>query len=279
MMDLHIHSTYSDGTFTPKEIIDKAVEKNLKLISITDHDNIDCLEESKKYTKEKNINFLSGIELSSDYEGKDIHILGYFLNENDKKFIDKLQELKNERESRTEKIIKRLNQFKINITYQDVLNESKSDLISRSHIAGALLKKGYVKTRGEAFSRYLGDSGLAYFPKTNFKVEEAVKLIKSNGGLAVIAHPALAPFGHDKMNILIRKLMKIGLDGVEVFYPSFSKKELEFYKKYAKKNNLILTGGSDFHGNNREGIDIGDSKIEKEAFDKFYELYETRLVK
>ncbi len=271
MIDLHIHTTCSDGTYTPEEVVELAKEKKLEVIAITDHDTIDGVKRGAKKAKELGIEFINGIELSTNYQGKEIHILGYFLNLDDEKLVNKLQELRNQRVTRTDKIIEQLKEYKIEITKEEVMKEVKGDLISRTHIASVLLKKGYVDTRKAAFRRYLGDTGAAYVPRRNFTPIDAVKMLKENGALAFIAHPKLIPWGEKKTFKLVDELKEIGLDGLETYYPSFREIDKIYYKKMCEKRGMIPSGGSDFHGGNRNNISLGIANVQNEVYEKMVE--------
>lgn len=273
MIDLHIHTTCSDGTYSPEEVVELAREKNLEVIAITDHDTIDGVERGAKKAKEFGIEFINGIELSTNYQGKEIHILGYFLNLKDEKLVNKLQELRNQRITRTDEIIEKLKEFRIEISKEEVMKEVKGDLISRTHIASVLLKKGYVNTRKAAFRRYLGDRGAAYVPRKNFTPMDAVKLLKENGALAFIAHPKLIPWGEKKTFKLVDELKSMGLDGLETYYPSFSEIDKVYYKKMCEKRGMIPSGGSDFHGGNRKNISLGIANVQNEVYENMLKRF------
>ena len=267
LVDFHIHTLFSDGTYTPEEIAETAFKNGIKAFAITDHDSVDGIERGRAAALKEGIEFISGIEFSTDFLGKEIHILGYFLNEKDPELLNTLEMLRIEREERTIKIIKKLNELKIGITEEDVKKEVTRDLISRNHIASALLKKGFVKPRGEAFYRYLGSSGAAYIPKTSFPPEKAVEAIKKNGGVAVLAHPKLIPLGQGKFNELLELLGSYGLDGIETYYPGHEIKDINIYKRIAFERGMIVTGGSDFHGLNRDDIAIRGANVPMEVYE------------
>lgn len=268
MIDLHTHSTCSDGTLEPEELVERAKKNGVEAMALTDHDTFDGIKRARKKAEELGIEFICGIEFSTDYDGKDIHVLGYFIDENNPKVNSKLKELKKEREERTYKIIEKLNQLKLKLTIEEVMEEVTGDLISRTHIASAMMKKGYVYRRSEAFNQYLGMRGRAYFPKEGLKTVDAVKMIREAGGFSSLAHPKLIPYGHEKMLQLIDELKENGLDALEIYYPNFSLKDIAYYKRIAEERDLLFTGGSDFHGLNREGIDVACSGIDKELFQK-----------
>ena len=268
LYDFHIHTTCSDGTFTPEEVVCMAKERQLSAIAITDHDTVSGLEAGAEKAKEVGIDFINGIEFSTEYYGKEVHIVGLFLNIKDEKFLSKIEQLRKDRVIRAEETIRKLEQYKIFITMEDILKEAKGDVIGRMHIANVLYKKGYVRDRKEAFAMYLGDHCSAYVPKKNLTPKEAVKIIKDNGGLSFIAHPKLITLGQEKVIALIDELCGEGLDGLEAFYPSFSDIDTGYYKRIAETRGILTGGGSDFHGKNRDDVGIGSIKLPEDILEK-----------
>lgn len=274
--DFHIHTTFSDGTFTPEEVVLLAYKKNIKVLAVTDHDTIAGLDIAKKKAEEVGITFINGIEFSTEHFGKEVHIIGLFLNIEEEGFLKKLEQLKTDRIARAEETIRKLKNCKIDITMDEIMKEAKGDVVGRMHIANVLYKKGFVDGRKEAFSMYLGDHGAAYVPKKNLSPEEAVKIIKENGGLAFVAHPKLITLGQEKIVALIDKLCEVGLDGIEVYYPGFSMIETAYYKRIASDRNLIVSGGSDFHGSNRIEVNIGNVEMPEDTYEKMSERLKKR---
>lgn len=272
LVDLHSHTTKSDGTFTPKELLDRAKEKGLKVISITDHDCVDGLDEANVYAKEIGLELVNGIEFSTEYLENEIHILGYFIDYKNEKLKDLLYELKNERLIRAKKIIEKLAKYKVIITMDDILKHVEKDLISRSHIANAIMDKGYCYDKGDVFKQYLGIHGVAYIPKKVLTPVEAVKIIKEVGGVASLAHPKYIELGGEKMRNFIEILKGAGLDAIECNYPSFSDTETKWFTELAEEYQLLITGGSDFHGGNRAGVELGDAGLTIEQFNKLKDL-------
>lgn len=267
-VDLHIHSTASDGTFSPRQIVEMAVQKKLKAIALTDHDNIDGLKEAQYYANLHNLEFVDGIEFSCSSFGNEVHILGYFLNLEDKIFINRIQELLKSRDVRNEKIIEKLNKNGIMINIEDVKRESDGNILGRVHFANALIRKNYCKNIDEAFEKFLGKNGLAYEPRINCSPEIVVQYLKENGAFSSLAHPKFVSKDENFILDLIKKLKKYGLNGIEAEYSSFSPEEKRKYKSWAKKFDLIITGGSDFHGDNREYLSLGDAGLNYEQFEK-----------
>ena len=264
--DLHSHTSASDGTYTSKELIERAKNNGLKGIAITDHDTVDGLEEGKKEAEKLGIEFIPGIEFSCIYEEKDVHILGYFLDYKNEKLSEELEKLKKSREEGNREIIRKLNLYKVRITEEDILQEAKGNIVSKAHIANVMMAKGYSYTRGSAFKEYLGSTGVAYVKRKDFPPEKGIELVKMAGGIAILAHPKLISTNENFIEKLIIDLKNKGLDGIEVEYGSFTKEDMIKYSKLAKELNLLITGGSDFHGLNREGVDLGDGGINTENY-------------
>ncbi|WP_432204767.1 PHP domain-containing protein [Cetobacterium somerae] len=262
--DLHTHTTYSDGTFTVRELLNRAKYLGLKGIAITDHDTMEGIPEGKKISKELDLDFIPGIEFSCSYEGYEIHILGYFLNEKSEKLTSKLIELKKARKERNEKIIKKLNNLGLKITVEEIEKEATGAIVSRAHICNVMMNKGFVYSKGEAFKQYLGRDGVAYVEKGSSNPLEIIKLIKECNGISALAHPSLVCNSREKTEKILDILIEAGLDGLEVEYSSYTPKETKYYRQLATKKNLLKVGGSDFHGGNRTGVDIAKASIDKE---------------
>lgn len=242
-VDLHIHTLYSDGAYTPSQIIARAKDMGLEIISITDHDTVDGLEEAIEVGKELGIEVIPGVELSSNINGTDIHILGYFINWRDEDFRENLKIFKNMREQRARRIVKKLNEHNIKIKFEEVLEIAKSSPISRVHIASALVIEGYAENLYEAFNKYLGTTGIAYERNIEVSPKKAIKLIAKAGGLSFLAHPGKYINENDIFN-----LIELGIDGIEVIHPSHTDDMVKYYREVASEYFLLESGGSDFHG-------------------------------
>jgi predicted metal-dependent phosphoesterase TrpH len=267
MVDLHMHSTFSDGTFTPTELVERAYKNNVKVMSITDHDNVDGLSEGRKAAEKLGITFIDGIEISANFNGKDVHILGYFLNLEDVEFTKWLKELQDKRYNRILKMIEKLKKIGIDITIEETVEESTGNVVGRPHIAKLIIKKGFATTMDEVFDKYLGDGKVAYIPKIGVDAVEVVKKLKKNGAIVSLAHPHLISYPDDTVINIIDLLKENGLDGLELYYPNIDIFKKNKFMKIAKKRKLIITGGSDFHGLNRVGIDIGNGNIPLEVYE------------
>lgn len=268
--DLHTHTVNSDGTYTVEELILLAKEKGLKAVAITDHDTVDGIlddEKIKRYEEKYDIKIIKGIEMSCNLDGKDVHILGYFLNLNDKDFLNELTRIADIRNERNEKIIKKLESLNLPVTMEELKNITKGNIISKAHFAEVMLKKKYVTSKSDAFKNYLGKNGAAFVEKRNYKPCDAVDILVKNGAFVSLAHPKLISKDNLYVEKLLVELTSHGLKGIETNYYSFSKKDKEFYISLAEKYNLIITGGSDFHGMNRLEVSLGDTGLNEIEFE------------
>jgi len=249
IVDLHVHTNKSDGTFSPIEVVREAKSQNIKYLSITDHDTIDGVKAAQSEAKVQNIFFVTGIEISARYEGGALHILGYDIDINNTVLLNKLKSLQSARKIRNDKILDKLNTLGISISKTSFSDASKStSSLGRPHIANQLLKMGIVKTMDEAFLKFLGKDGSAYVSKEIFFPEETIDMIHQAGGKAVLAHPKTLNLSKPDFKKYLIKLMDFGLDGIEVYSSSHSISQIEFYLNQAKQNGLFSTAGSDFHG-------------------------------
>ena len=240
--DLHTHTTYSDGALPPKLLLDLAHSRQISFIGITDHDTVAGIDEAIKYGKKIGIEVIPGVEISTDIEGTEIHILGYFIDYKDKELNNVLKFFRDERIERAKRIIKKLNKLNIEITLEDVHEFSQNAPICRPHIAKALFKKGYIKNYMQAFQKYIGDDGPAFERKIHVSPQSAIKIINDAGGLSFIAHP-----GNMKDTIL-KNLINLGIDGIEVIHSSHKKYLQKYYTDIVNQYCLLASGGSDFHG-------------------------------
>jgi len=265
--DLHIHTNYSDSTLSPEEIVLKAVDQGLSCIAIADHDTVDGIIPVQKAAASCDLEVVPAIELSSELENQDIHILGYFIDYKSMAFKVKLAEIQDVRIKRIEEMIEKLKVFGIdNITAEEVCELNKSNAVGRPHLAMILEKKGWVKSLQQAFNKYLAEGAPAYVKKYKQTPYEAIELIQKNGGVAVLAHPMVT-----KRDEIIPSLVKAGLRGLEVYYPNCPESVKEYYEKVAKKHNLIATGGSDAHGEGKMNTYIGKAKVSYAAVEQLKE--------
>jgi len=255
--DLHIHTHYSDGTLSCREVIEKAKKKGIKCIAISDHDTFQGIDSAIKIALEFDMEIIAGIELSSELNGKDVHILGYMFDYHSKDFSDRLIAMQDTRVDRMEKMIFKLKELGINnIELEEVCALTKSQSVGRPHLAAILEKKGWVKDMREAFNLYIAEGAPAYVAKFKQTPQEAINLINEFGGASVLAHPMIT-----NIDEMIPSLVEAGLDGLEAFYPDIPLNVINYYKRIAKKHNLLLTGGSDSHGKARGHAKIGRIKL------------------
>ena len=271
--DLHLHSKFSDGLLTPGEVISMINDKNIKIASLTDHDNIAGTKIAEEECGKYGIDFINGIELSSDLDGREVHILGYFIDLESNLLLDYLKEFKGKRIQRIDEMIKKMNKLGLSITLDEILNEySDNNTIGRPHLAEMLKKKGYVKTLQEAFNRYIGDYKYANVRKMNSPIGEIIELIKSFGGISFVAHPAKT-LSYEKLS----EIVKLGIEGIETVHPSHTKSQTESMKVFARSYKLLESGGSDFHGMNKYEYDnAGNFFINSTEVEKIYNYYNNR---
>ncbi len=257
-IDLHLHTLKSDGTLTPKEVIQLAVKNKIKIVSITDHDTIAGIEEAREAADHFEIKLIPGIEISSEYKGGTLHILGYGIDINNKQLLTNLAEFQDIRKNRNVKIVEKLNSLGFNILIDDMFkrfNGIKS--LGRPHIAKMMLDKGYVISIDQAFNKYLGRGKIAFVRKETFTAEESIKIIHDANGLAVLAHPITLNLSGDAFDRFLKKLIGFGLDGMEVYASLHNTNQVDMYKNIALGNDLFISAGSDFHGDIKPDIQVG----------------------
>lgn len=243
-VDLHIHTTASDGYFSPREILLKAVECSLSYIAITDHDTIDGIRQIEGIVLDNAPTVIPGIELSIDLPDNEVHLLGYYINLFNQELCEQLLIITKDRRRRIEKMVAKLNRFGYCITAEDIFSSTPNTTsIGRPCIAKALVKKGYFTTVPEVFRKLLYKNGPAYVPHYKLKPRQAIDIIKRCGGVPILAHPGLV-----KDDKIVIEMIQSGVAGLEVYHPSHSWEQTEKYKKLTERYSLIATGGSDFHG-------------------------------
>ena len=243
-IDLHLHTNFSDGKLSPEKILKLAWENHYEYISITDHDSILGYLEAKKYLAKYPLELISGVEISTNYQSSDVHILAYYFDENNDEFIEMLRKIYDSRYGRAKQIVSNLNQMGIDLKWEDVLKYAgQHKYIGRPHIARALIENGFCKTIKSVFDRCLNNDSPIYVPKYRIDTAYAVDLIQKAGGISVVAHP-----GRLEDDSLLYEFIDMGVEGIEVYYASHSTGQIKFYEQIALENNLIRTGGSDFHG-------------------------------
>jgi len=254
--DLHTHTIESDGTYTPLQLVRKAIARGLSAVAIVDHDTVGAIAEALGEAQGTGLEIIPGIELTAQQDYQEVHILGYFLDYQDKQLLQKLQLVQLSRVTRVYKIVENLKKLGLELNPQTVFDISGRGTVGRMHIARALVQDGWVDSTAEAFRKYIGDKSPAYVLGFCFSPAEAIKLIRDAGGVAVLAHPFML---HN--DALITEFVQCGLQGLEVYYPEHSQSLVNFYLDLAKQLNLLVTGGSDFHGSAKPNIALGAIKI------------------
>jgi predicted metal-dependent phosphoesterase TrpH len=257
-VDLHTHSTASDGSLTPRELVRLAKERGLAAIALTDHDTVDGLPEAMAAGAEFGLEVIPGVEISARHLLGSMHILGYFLDYTSPRLAERLAVLKQARKERNPRIVAKLNALGIPLTLAQVEAVAGGGQVGRPHIARALLVGGYVRDLQEAFDIYLGNQGKAYVSKFRFPPEEALAMIREAGGIPVLAHPfTLNLHTLPDLRRLLQELQPLGLAGVECYYPEHSPEQEALYLRAARDAGLLVTGGSDFHGDNKPEVSLG----------------------
>ncbi len=256
-IDLHVHSNASDGTFTPTELVEYACEKGLSAIALTDHDTVSGIDEAIKACEGKDIKLIPGVELSTEYKGKDIHMLGLFIDYKNKEFIEKLDYFNKLRNDRNRKMCALMQKEGIDISFEKMNELFKDAVLTRAHFARFLLDNGYVSSMKEAFDKYLNEGCSCYVPKVKISPFEAIKIIKAAKGIPIIAHPMLYHFSDMELDQLIKDFKANGLEGIEAIYTLNSDEDEKKLLDLAHKYDLFISGGSDFHGKNKPRTDLG----------------------
>lgn len=257
IIDLHTHSTASDGSMSPIELVRYAKEKGLAAIALTDHDTIGGIQDALAEGDRIGLEVIPGIEISTEYK-PELHILGLFINKYDySKIINSLKVIKEGRDIRNKKIINRLNELGVEISEEEVSLLAVGEITGRPHIAQVLVLKRYVKTLDDAFDKYLGREGLAYFKRFELAPKEGIELIRNAGGIPIMAHPVFLRKSYDELDKLLMELKQYGLAGIEAFYSENTKEDTGKFLRLAIKHDLLVTGGSDFHGTYKTGIELG----------------------
>ena len=262
-VDLHTHSNKSDGSFSPTALVDYAIEKGLLAVALTDHDTADGLAEAISHAEEltraghPSIEVVPGIEFSTKHEDKDVHIVGLYISYDAPDFLAKLQEFVDSRTGRNIKMCHNLQEAGIDITYEKLQERNPDAVITRAHYASYLFEEGYVKSRSEAFARYLGDHTKYFVPREKVTPAQAVELILRVGGIPILAHPPLYHMGKERLDRLVASLKDVGLMGIEAVYSTYTNQDERDMISLADKYDLLLSGGSDFHGANKPNLDLG----------------------
>jgi len=256
-LDLHLHTSHSDGSFTPTGVLELAREAGVTTLAITDHDITTGIPEATLAGQQLGIEVIPGIEISSTFGDSELHMLGYFLDWQDARLNERLSTLRESRHRRNPQIIARLQSLGIDITYDEVRALAGTDSVGRPHIARVLMEKQVVASAKEAFDRFFANGKPAYVPRNLPSPAEAIHWIKAANGLAVLAHPTWIKTTEGTLTDLVRQLKADGLNGVEVHYSTHTARQTREYLSLAKQLGLLVTGGSDFHGITKPDIEVG----------------------
>ncbi|HOW42523.1 MAG TPA: PHP domain-containing protein [Candidatus Omnitrophota bacterium] len=256
LADLHVHTVFSDGTLTPQELIDRAGGIGLAALSVVDHDTVEGVRPSIDAGRRAGIEVLPGIELTAEYGDLEVHILGYLFDDRHPPLLKQLEQLKQNRIQRVHAMLAKLEAMDIHLAAGQVFALSSSGTVSRLHLARAMVQAGITASLWEAFDKYIGDRGPAYVMGFKLTAQEAIALILEAGGVPVLAHPYAL-----RRNALIPELVAFGIKGLEVYYPEHSPSMVEAYLQIARTYNLVVTGGSDFHGQAKPDVKLGSRTV------------------
>ena len=261
LIDLHVHSTYSDGTLTPYELAKLAKDTGLTAFALTDHDTVDGIPDALSACQEFEIELIPGIEFSTEYQGKDIHIVGLELDWKSPRFLSEVHLFQDSRNIRNRKMIAKLHDLgNIDISWEQMEAAFGKAIWTRAHFARYLKDHGYVKEMKEAFSRYIGDDCPYFVPREKVSPAQAVRLIRSTGGIPILAHPLLYRLTEEGILTLIEELKNAGILGIEALYSTHTPEEESFVLRLARRQGLLISGGSDFHGSNKPSISLGTGR-------------------
>jgi len=269
-IDLHLHTTYSDGILDPDDLLVLSREKGYDVISITDHDNIEGYLSVKDKAPDYNLTIIPGVEISSKFEETEVHILAYFFDDTHPSLLSLLDFINENRINRARAIVDKLSGLGVKLDIETLLSTTgKSGIVGRLHIARALVDNNYCSSIREAFDRYLHDRSPAFEPKVTLPAEKTIPMIQSAGGISVLAHP------HKLDNIsVVLGLIDLGINGLEVYCPKSSSYAVSLFEQLAREHELLTTGGSDFHGEQEEFYYYGKFSVPEEAYNEFYAFHE-----
>ena len=276
LIDLHVHSNASDGSLTPSEVAEEAIKAGLKAIALTDHDTVDGIPEILEYTKDKPLEIVPGVELSCYYNNREIHILGFYGDYSNPKLHEALQHLSEQRKNRNIQMVELMQRDGLNVTMEKLLHGNPDSVITRAHFARVLVEEGICKDKDVAFKKYIGVGCKYYLPKPKITCEMAMDILNKYFKASFLAHPLLYKMGYAQIEELIVYLKSLGLNGIEAFHSSNNIYESDKLRSMAIKHDLLISGGSDFHGiikpNIKLGVGRGGMKIQKYLLDKIKEL-------
>lgn len=271
--DLHIHSTASDGKLAPGQVVALGKEMGFRCLALADHDSVGGLEEALAAGNEQGVEVLPCVELSTLYNGGEVHILGYFIDWRSAKLLNKLKQIMDCRIERARQMVDKLGKLGLDVTWEEVISRAGSSFVGRPHIAQVLMDKKYIRELKEAFTEdFIGKDGRAYVERYEISPDEAIEVIRNAGGVAVLAHPGFFKKQLKLDRADMEYLVGRGLQGVEVFHTKHSDEDVKNYKAIAESLNLTITGGSDCHGGNTGEILMGKIKLPYAYVEKLKEL-------
>lgn len=261
LIDLHVHSTASDGTLTPSQLVDEAMLVGISSFALTDHDTVDGIEESLLSAEGKDLEVIPGVELSTEYQNRiEIHILGLFIDHNNRILKERLLTFRDHRDNRNAQMVEALQNEGFQISMPELSQKYEESVITRAHIARYLAESGQLKSIQHAFQKYIGDGKRCYIERDKITPSEAIELIHEAGGIAVVAHPCLYRMKRIECESMFAELKEKGLDGIEAIYSCNLGSDERDFRSLAKKYGLLVSGGSDFHGTNKPYIHFGLGK-------------------
>jgi len=256
-VDLHVHTSYSDGSFTPAEVVRRAVNLGLSALAITDHDGVDGNAEAFAEGAQNGLEVIPGVEMSCNFTPKNVHVIGLFIDPAEERLVATLEEVREYRRLRNPKVLEKLAELGMPIALEEVAAKAKGRTLGRPHIAEVMVEKGYVADFQEAFEKYLAHNKPAYVHRRRLTAEEGIDLIHGAGGLAFLSHPGIYALPARITENMIYKLIRAGLDGVEVYYSDHLPTDTAFLKRIVDEYDLLAAGGTDFHGDVKPGIEVG----------------------
>ena len=258
MIDLHSHTTASDGSCTPTELVALGREVGLAALGVADHDTVDGLEEASAAAAEQGLEFVPGIEISVDYPQGEFHLLGYYVDFRSADFLSRIRYLQDNRVNRNALMVRKMQDLGFDVTLDEIIAESGGGQVGRPHMARVLMNKGYVSSVQEAFDRYLADGKPLHVPKVKLTPPEAIELVHGAGGVAVVAHPKFMEYPTEtELAAELARLKDAGLDGLECYYSQHSEAETAQYLRLAERFGFLVTAGSDFHGVSKPDVPLG----------------------
>jgi predicted metal-dependent phosphoesterase TrpH len=258
MIDLHSHTTASDGSCTPTELVALAARTGLTALGVSDHDTVDGLEEANVAASESGVELVPGIEISVDYPQGEFHLLGYYVDFRNPDFLARIRYLQENRVNRNALMVRKMQDLGFEVTLDEIVAESGGGQVGRPHMARVLVKKGYAASIQDAFDRYLADGQPLHVPKVKLTPPEAIELVHSAGGMAVVAHPKYMEYPTEaELADELGRLKDAGLDGLECYYSQHTEAETEQYLRLARRFGFLVTAGSDFHGVSKPDVPLG----------------------